>query len=617
MTEANSLSAAPLGLGETLRAQGFESLTAVQSAVLAADAQGRDLRVSSQTGSGKTVAVGLAVATDVDTHRRQGARFAAPHVLVIAPTRELAQQLGREMGWLFEPLDGRVVAVTGGTNPMEERRALSGEPAVVVGTPGRLLDHLERGGIKLDQMRTVVLDEADQMLDMDFEEELHKILAHAPDERTTHLVSATFPPAVQRLAGQLQNNPLAVQGTSLGAANSDIDHVAMITTGRPLDAVINTLLCRPDDKTLIFVRTRADTEGLAAALCDNGFVARALHGDMTQRERTGTFELFRSGACKLLVATDVAARGLDVHDIGQVIQVDPPMNADIYTHRSGRTGRAGRQGMNVLFVPPRARRRAEMLFRSARVEARFRGVPTAEEVLEAAEERLLESVSEALAEREASPGQDTQADREGQEQKAQKPRKETREEYERRQLAERLLAGREPAEVVATLLARTDYAGPCAPRYVNPYREPRDFGRKEPRGKNAQQGEHHADRGPRPPMQRDSPGPAQPHSARADGGAFVTFQVSWGEEKGADPRRLLAILCRKGDVASQDIGSIRVQARSSAVDVHASVAEKFEKNASRPDHRDPHVRVRRWAQPAPAGRKAGGKGRKPLKRRVG
>jgi ATP-dependent RNA helicase DeaD len=582
MTLENDLSAAPMGLGETLRAQGFEALTSVQAAVVAADALGRDLRVSSQTGSGKTVAIGLAVAAQVAAHQRTGGRSASPCVLVIAPTRELAQQLGRELTWLYEPLNARVVAVTGGTNPLEERRGLSGEPAVVVGTPGRLLDHLRHGGLSLANMSAVVLDEADQMLDMDFEEELHAILGHAPAERTTHLVSATFPPAVQRLAARLQRDPLVIEGTSLGSANTDIDHIGMwVQPGRALDAIINTLLAAPDDKTLIFVRTRADTEGLAGALCDNGFPARALHGDMTQRERTGTFDLFRSGSCKLLVATDVAARGLDVQDIAQVIQVDPPTNADIYTHRSGRTGRAGRQGRNVLFVPPRARARAEMLFRSARVKARFQDVPTAEDVLAAAQQRLFTSVAECI-ERDASGAKDVTLS-------------------SRKRLAELLLDGREPRDVVAALLTRMDFAGPCAPRDVQPYRDP-----------NAQRPAVSSvsmrDRAPAPARERavssaSAPSaPARPRTERpagqgAPGQAFVTFQVSWGEEKGADVRRLLAILCRKGDVTSQDIGEIRVQQRSSAVDVHAAVADHFERSASKPDNRDPQVRVRRWAPP--------------------
>ncbi|MCB9627870.1 MAG: DEAD/DEAH box helicase [Sandaracinaceae bacterium] len=598
MTLNNDLSAAPLGLGETLRAQGFEALTTVQAAVVAADAVGRDLRVSSQTGSGKTVAIGLAVAPEVAAHRRTGARNASPCVLVIAPTRELAQQLGRELTWLYEPLNARVVAVTGGTNPLEERRELSSEPAVVVGTPGRLLDHLRHGGLSLANMSAVVLDEADQMLDMDFEEELHAILGHAPDERTTHLVSATFPPAVQRLASRLQRDPLAIEGTTLGSANTDIDHIAMwVQPGRALDAVINTLLSAPDDKTLLFVRTRADTEGLAAALCDNGFPARALHGDMTQRERTGTFELFRSGACKLLVATDVAARGLDVQDIGQVIQVDPPTNADIFTHRSGRTGRAGRQGRNVLFVPPRARSRAEMLFRSARVKARFEDVPSAEDILAAAQDRLFTSVSETI-ERDSASTRDA-------------------EQAGRRRLAELLLDGREPRDVVAALLTRMDFAGPCAPRNVQPFRDPRDNRDARPaRAAASAPRDRHADSRDRQPDVRERPaGPARARAANSQqDGAFVTFQVSWGEEKGADVRRLLAILCRKGDVTSQDIGEIRVQQRSSAVDVHASVAEQFERNASKPDHRDPQVRVRRWAPPA--AQKAT-KGAKPRKQKVG
>ena len=362
MSELLSLEQAPAGLGAALRNAGFESFTAIQQAILDPELSGRDLRISSQTGSGKTVALGLLLAPSVaiaaataQPKKSRKSAPAGPIALLIAPTRELAGQLGRELRWLYEPLGARVLVVTGGTSVMQERYQLSTLPQVVIGTPGRLLDHLKAGALTLDQLRTIALDEADEMLDMNFEEELDGILGFAPEVRRTHMVSATFPRAVVRLADRLQQEPVSVQGTALGKANADIEHLVMhVRQADRFNAAINVLLRYPEDKTLLFVRTRTETVRLADELCAAGLAARALNGEMTQRERTATFSQFRNGTIRYLVATDVAARGLDVQDIGRVIQVDLPDNADVFTHRSGRTGRAGRRGTNVLFAAARA-----------------------------------------------------------------------------------------------------------------------------------------------------------------------------------------------------------------------------------------------------------------------
>jgi len=430
---------------------------------------------------------------------------------------------------------------------MQERSQLQMLPQVVIGTPGRLLDHLRAGAMTLDRLETIALDEADEMLDMNFEEELDGILGYAPEARRTHLVSATFPREVVRLADRLQDDPVSVQGTALGEANGDIEHVVMrVRQADRFGAAINVLLRYPEDKTLLFVRTRTETVRLADELCAAGLAARALNGEMSQRERTATFTQFRNGAVRYLVATDVAARGLDVQDIGRVIQVDLPDNADVYTHRSGRTGRAGRLGSNVLFAASRAEHRVQSMLRAARVQARQAPIPTPEDIFAATEERLGESILQDLA-NPASPS-DTRA----------------------RGLAERLLAEHSPTEVVAALLQREAGRSHGSPRRIRDDAKPV---RNERKPRNA---------GP-----KSQPGPRTQED-------FVTYQVSWGAHGGADTRRLLAMVCRRGDVSSDLVGAIRVAPKSSTVDIASSATQRFERAVIRPDKRNPRAQFRRW-----------------------
>jgi len=557
MSELLSLEQAPAGLGAVLRKAGFEQFTSIQQAVLNSELEDRDLRISSQTGSGKTVALGLLLAPTVaiaaataQPRKARKSAVAAPVALLIAPTRELAGQLGRELTWLYAPLGARVLVVTGGTSVMQERSQLQNLPQVVIGTPGRLLDHLRAGAMTLDQLRTVALDEADEMLDMNFEEELDGILGYAPEVRRTHLVSATFPREVVRLADRLQQDAVSVQGTALGQANADIEdieHIVMrVRQADRFNAAINVLLRYPEDKTLLFVRTRTETVRLADELCAAGLAARALNGEMTQRERTATFMQFRSGAVRYLVATDVAARGLDVQDIGRVIQVDLPDNADVFTHRSGRTGRAGRRGTNMIFAASRAEYRVKGLLRGAGVEARLAPIPTPEQIFAAADERLGDSFLRDLA--------DSAGDVDSRSQ----------------DLAERLLAKHSPAELVACLLKREAERSHGTPRRVRDDAKP---GRREREPRKA--------------------GPKS-QSRRRPQGDFITYQVSWGAHAGADTRRLLAMVCRRGDVSSDAVGAIRVAPKSSTVEISSSAAKQFEQAVTRPDKRNPRAQFRRW-----------------------
>ncbi|MEM7135728.1 MAG: DEAD/DEAH box helicase [Myxococcota bacterium] len=555
MSDLLCLEQAPAGLGPVLRAAGFQQFTAIQQAILDSKLADRDLRVSSQTGSGKTVALGLLMAETVagasdGRASRKERGPAAPIALLVAPTRELAAQLGRELAWLYATLRARVVVVTGGTSVFQERSELAKRPQVVIGTPGRLLDHLRAGAMTLNRLHTLALDEADEMLDMNFEEELDGILGHAPETRRTHLVSATFPTEVVRLADKLQQDPVSVQGTALGEANQDIDHVLMrVAPSDRVDAAVNVLLRHPADKTLLFVRTRAQTVELAAELCSLGLAARALHGEMTQRERTATFSQFRSGFVRFLVATDVAARGLDVQDIRRVIQVDLPDNGDVFTHRSGRTGRAGRRGTNVMFAAARAEQRVRSILRRAGVKAQHQPIPTSKEIVAAADARLREDLVRACEGQAGGVDPST------------------------RKLAESLLSERSPAEVVSWLLSRDETRTKATPRDVrDDAKRTRSHERKS----------------------RKTNSRSRPRSADRASGDFVTYQVSWGAQRGADTRRLLAMVCRRGGIASNQVGAIRVAPKSSTVDIAASAATRFERSVARPDKRSPYARFRRW-----------------------
>jgi ATP-dependent RNA helicase DeaD len=547
-------------LTKALVQKGFETLTAVQTAVLDPALSGRDLRITSQTGSGKTVAVGFALRLFVaqgapvqDRERGVGGSLAHPRALVVAPTRELAKQVEEELSWLYAPLGARVVSVTGGASVRDERRALAGRPVVVVGTPGRLLDHLQRGAIDGTMVGAVVLDEADRLLDMGFREDLEAILAFVPKGRRTHLVSATFPREVKALADATQQDPVHVEGTRLGAANVDIDHVVhLIEPRQRVDALVNLLLANPDEQMLVFARTRADVAGVAHQLKDAGFPASPLSGEMDQPARNRALAAFKSGQLRVLVATDVAARGIDVQDIARVVHVEPPTDTDSYTHRSGRTGRAGRKGTSSVLASQAELPRTRYLLKRAGVAHRLEAIPSAESIRASADERTAVALTK-----------DDEADVAGPDERMWA-------------LAERIVAAGNVTRTVARLLVNARYAGPTEPRAVRALepRAPRaDEGVR--RGERTERGRRYERGGPRNPSE-----------------SWVPFRVSWGREKLADPRRLLAMVCRRGQIRGSDVGSIRVDQAHSIVHVSSDVAEAFARATAAPDPREPGVLIR-------------------------
>ena len=377
-------------LAGALAARGYTGPTAVQLAVLQPEAEDRDLLVSAQTGSGKTVAYGLALASTILGDAERLPATVLPLVLVIAPTRELALQVHAELTWLYEPAGGRIVSCVGGMDARREQRALTAGCHMVVGTPGRLQDHINRGHLKLDECEVVVLDEADEMLDLGFKDELEFILAATPETRRTLLFSATIAKEIAALARQYQQNALRIDTVARNQPHADIEYRAVRVAGHEIENGLVNLLRLHDSRALVFCATRDSVRHLHASLLARGFNAVALSGELSQNERNAALNALRDGRAQVCIATDVAARGLDLPDLDLVIHADLPTNKATMLHRSGRTGRAGRKGLCLLLVPSSKRRRAELLLNSANIEAIWEDPPTRENIRARDQERLLE-----------------------------------------------------------------------------------------------------------------------------------------------------------------------------------------------------------------------------------
>jgi ATP-dependent RNA helicase DeaD len=396
-------SSTPAAIGAALAARGYASATPVQAAVLVPEAQGRDLLVSAQTGSGKTVAYGLAMAPTLLGDADRLPRAAEPLALVVAPTRELALQVARELDWLYKDAGGQVVTCVGGMEIRREARALQQGSHIVVGTPGRLRDHLERGTLATGSLRVVVLDEADEMLDLGFREDLEEILDSTPAERRTLLFSATLPKPIQTLARRYQRDAFRIATANDREQHSDIDYRAIRIAPNDIEvAVVNTLRFFEAGAALVFASTREGVRRLHANLVERGFAAVALSGELSQADRTHALQALRDRRARVCVATDVAARGIDLPDLNLVIHAELPHDAEVLQHRSGRTGRAGKKGVCVILVPYPKRHRAEGLLRAANVRAQWMDPPTAEAIQAQDDARMMDEIVDAGDDREAA-----------------------------------------------------------------------------------------------------------------------------------------------------------------------------------------------------------------------
>ena len=502
-------------LAEALSARGYSAPTPVQAAVLQPDAFGRDLIVSAQTGSGKTVAFGIAFAPEMLAHDGMMPPAGLPLALAIAPTRELALQVSRELGWLYAKAGARIATCVGGMDASKERRALSYGAHIVVGTPGRLRDHLERGALDLSQLKVAVLDEADEMLDMGFREDLEEILDATPQGRRTLLFSATMPKPIVALAKRYQKDALRISTVGEERGHGDIAYQAMTVAPADIEnSVVNLLRLHEAESALLFCATRDNVRRLHSSLVERGFSAVALSGEHSQNERNQALQALRDGRARVLVATDVAARGIDLPNLTLVVHVELPRDAETLQHRSGRTGRAGKKGIAVLVVPYPRRKRVEAVMRGAKIEVEWIKPPTPEDIRKSDHERLLVALLEPV-----------EIDEED------------------RALAQRLLEQKTPEEIAAALV-RVHRARMPAP-------------------------EEMVDSGA-----ASAPGP-RPEGPRAGFEDTVWFRMDIGRRHNADPRWLLPLLCRRGHITKNEIGAIRIAAGETMFEIPRAAASRF------------------------------------------
>ena len=554
----------PAPLAEAIAARGYERSTAVQAAVAGAEHAGRDLLVSSETGSGKTLAFGIALAEGL-LAGEHGHGHAPPRALVVTPTRELATQVRDELQWLFARTKVRLGVFTGGTDVRGDLARLKPGVDLVVGTPGRLVDLLKRRSLRLEAVRTVVLDEADEMLDMGFREDLETLLAARTKGEDgsgprTLMFSATLPQPILALAARYQRDAVRIDARARhaaghAAAHQDITYVAhLVAMGEKLPALVNVLRHHRGVRAIVFGTTRDGVAELHQELVNRGFRAVVLSGDRAQSERTRALAALRAGEADLLVATNVAARGLDLPEVDLVVHADLPLNAEALTHRSGRTGRAGRKGTSVLLASLAERRKAERLLGSARVPFTWTAAPSARDITRVAEGELSAELAVAAARSADAP-----------------------EAADARELAARLGADVGRDALLVALLQRELARLPAGETLAE------------------------VDLQGRPAPAKGGPRPSRGDFSR---GAAL-FEINLGTSQKAEPGWLLPLICRRGGVTRHEVGAIRVGPQSSQFEISGEAAADYALAAGQSDPRAPHVRIHRVDAPEGARRGAG------------
>jgi ATP-dependent RNA helicase DeaD len=536
-------------LERALAARGYSVPTSVQLAVLEAANAGQDLLVSAQTGSGKTVAFGLAIAPTLLGEAENLPPAAEPMALIIAPTRELALQVQRELDWLYKQTGARVVTCVGGMDVRAEARQLSLGAHIVVGTPGRLRDHIERHRLDLSKLSAAVLDEADEMLDLGFRDDLEFILDATPESRQTLLFSATMPREIDALARRYQRNAARIETLRHNEQHADIEYRAMRVAPNDIEhAVVNVLRLHEARATLVFCATRESVRRLHLRLTERGFSAVALSGELTQSERSHALQAVRDERARVLVATDVAARGLDLPELTLVIHADLPNDAETLLHRSGRTGRAGKKGLCTLIVPFNRRRKADVLLAAAKLKVTWEPAPTAEEIHARDQERFLANT--------IFTGPASEEDL---------------------KLVDALQTGH-TADAIALALVRMHRAQLPEPEDLAEDTGPPP--RRYERGRAFRECDQHRPDRQHTPRGRDNRANTdddrrRTRPVRDHGREMVWFRVDIGRERNADPRWLLPLLCRAGDVTKAEVGAIKIFDRDTRFQIASEFAEGF------------------------------------------
>ena len=523
----------PLHIAAAMRNRGYEKLTPVQEEVSKESYSGLDLLVSAQTGSGKTIAFGFAIVDNLLNGYDKFKTPESPEGLIIVPTRELALQVKNELGWLLSTSQAKIVSCVGGMDIRTERRNLETKPNIIVGTPGRLRDHIERNYFNVSRIKTVVLDEADEMLDMGFREDLEAILDITPDNRQTLMFSATVSKDIANLAKRYQKDAVRI---SIGKSNTqhvDIDYRAYkIVMSDQENAIINTLRYFEATNAIIFCATRVAVNHMTSRLTNRGISAVALSGDLSQNERNLALQAMRTSRARVCVATDVAARGLDLPNLDLVIHADIPRTSDTLLHRSGRTGRAGRKGVCAVLVPHNRTRTAERLFVQANIKPTWSSPPSREEILNEDRKRIIEN----------------------------KIFKDQITDDEKIFVDE--LTAKNNIEQLAVAYYRLISKDLSAPEDLLDVTD-----------KNNQ------------------------NSSRNGFKDSVWFELSVGKEETAEPRWLVAMLCKAGNLSKRDIGSIKIQPKFTLVEISEQKSNTLKSLAKEKKPIERHIMIKVLKKP--------------------
>lgn len=531
MTTETEISFADLGLSAPILSAlgdlGYEKPSPIQQQCIPHLLSGRDVLGMAQTGSGKTAAFSLPLLNNID------AELKAPQILVLAPTRELAVQVAEACSDFSKHMRNvNVVALYGGQRYDVQLRALRQGPQVVVGTPGRLLDHLKRGTLDLSNLKGLVLDEADEMLRMGFIEDVENIMSQIPAEHQTALFSATMPEAIRRITRRFMNDPQEVRIQSSVTNRPDISQSYWSVYGmRKNEALVRFLEAEDFDAAIIFVRTKNATLEVAETLERNGYNSAALNGDMNQALREQTLERLKDGRLDILIATDVAARGLDVDRISLVVNYDIPMDAESYVHRIGRTGRAGRAGRALLFVENRERRLLRNVERTMKLTIPEVELPNAELLSQRRLEKFAANVQNQL---------------------------ESSDLDQYRALLSKLGTGDElDMETLAAALLKMAQGERSLILPPDPVRRPRrEFNERDDRRRNSNgNGFGERDRGERPRRER------------RDVGDMELYRIEVGRDDGVEVRHIVGAIANEGDISSRYIGNIKLFATHSTIEL--------------------------------------------------
>ena len=539
-TEFTSLNLRP-ELEQAIVELGYITPTPIQEGMIPLMLTGADVIGQAQTGTGKTAAFALPILHNY-IHQR------LPQALVLAPTRELAVQVAAAIEQYGKHLKARVLAVYGGQPYGPQVNQLKRGVDIVVGTPGRIIDLMERKVLDLSMVKSVVLDEADEMLNMGFIEPVEEILSATPSTRQTALFSATLPIRIRSLADRFMRDPqsVTIKKATMTLIGTE-QRYYLVHEGDKLAALTNLFEIEPITSALIFVRTRVETGQLASQLSARGFPAEALNGDLEQNAREQILGRFRSGQIKVLVATDVAARGLDIDNISHVFNYQLPDDAEVYVHRIGRTGRAGKTGIAISLFSPREKRRLREIEHMTKQALTLAKLPTSADIMQHRENQVLEQMKIWLG----------------------------RGRYQReRELIARLVEeGNDPMELAAAALklARSaekqrpvanvaEVVAESRPSYRGE-RERGDYGRGKPQGRDARRGEH------------ETGNKKVSHEA-----GMVRLKLNKGKENGVRPNDIVGTIAHHADIPGSSIGKIRIEDKYTYVDVPEDLVEKVLKH---------------------------------------